>query len=66
MTRLNRNSRHFLLFVLLVSHPVARIPRKRIQLIACLRRSALFVGAKDAWNRGDVRAFMDGYWNSPM
>ncbi|MGB2627890.1 MAG: nuclear transport factor 2 family protein [Candidatus Acidiferrum sp.] len=66
MTRLNRNCRHFLLFVLLVSaprpaHPQEAHPADRVSA----QVSAVLSAQKEAWNRGDVRAFMDGYWNSP-
>jgi ketosteroid isomerase-like protein len=66
MARLITNGRYFLLLALLTltprpmhtqeSHPSDRISAQI---------SAVLSAQRDAWNRGDVRAFMDGYWNSP-
>ncbi len=65
MTGLDRKGRSFLLLAVLAlvprllhaqAHPSAELSQ---QIRAVLSTQ------QDAWNRGDVRAFMDGYWNSP-
>ena len=53
----------FVLFVALLFLAPPRLPAQTSDPPGEISR--VLAAQQDAWNRGDVRAFMDGYWNSP-
>jgi hypothetical protein len=59
------NAKHFLLVVLLAMAPTPLAQESNPSDPASAQISAVLRTQQDAWNRGDVRAFLDGYWNSP-
>lgn len=65
MPYLNARSRYFLLVVLLALAPMLMAQESHPSEPASAQISAVLRAQQDAWNRGDVRAFMVGYWNSP-
>jgi ketosteroid isomerase-like protein len=59
--------RYLLLIVLLLAGPVVRFLAQdaRHNDPAASAITAVLSSQQSAWNEGDIRAFMDGYWNSP-
>jgi ketosteroid isomerase-like protein len=59
--------RHCLLFVLLTFMLYSGCNAQKIHHTdpAATEITAVLTSQQSAWNKGDIRVFMDGYWNSP-
>ena len=67
MTCCLTTARHCILVTLLFFVPLARDSAQEMRHpdSAAAEITAVLNSQQSAWNKGDIRAFMDGYWNSP-